>query len=333
MKNLIITLFLLISPGLTHVIHSQVKIIFDTDFGGDADDLGALAMLHHFTNNKECGLLAVMSWTTEMYTIAAIDAVNHFYGFPGIPIGIRSRHVDYREWNYNKVIADQFPHTENYTSVPLAKDLYRQILSGEEDNSVVVVTVGPLKNILDLLESEPDAFSDLTGNELFHKKVKEVVIMGGKFPEGKGEWNFDGAMPGITKKVLDKIKAPVVFSGFETGVRIKTGEIFNQIDPATPLYIGFYHFSKYAPWMREYYHGRILDNSTYDQTAVLYAVRGGVGNYWDLIEGGHCYVEENGDNRWIPGEKTNQSYLKLIKDPDEMADLIEAIMLGEIPEK
>jgi len=28
--------------------HGQVKIIFDIDFGGDADDLGALAMLNHF---------------------------------------------------------------------------------------------------------------------------------------------------------------------------------------------------------------------------------------------------------------------------------------------
>ena len=35
------------------------QIIFDTDFGGDADDLGALAMLHNFMSRGECNLLVV----------------------------------------------------------------------------------------------------------------------------------------------------------------------------------------------------------------------------------------------------------------------------------
>jgi hypothetical protein len=52
----------------------QVKIIFDTDHGGDADDLGALVMLHNLHNRGECELLAVMSWSTEQYVIPAMDA-------------------------------------------------------------------------------------------------------------------------------------------------------------------------------------------------------------------------------------------------------------------
>ncbi|MEX0290572.1 MAG: hypothetical protein AB3N14_15820, partial [Flavobacteriaceae bacterium] len=40
----------------------QVKVIFDTDFGGDADDLGALAMLNHFKNKGEVELMGVMCW-------------------------------------------------------------------------------------------------------------------------------------------------------------------------------------------------------------------------------------------------------------------------------
>ena len=35
---------------------AQPKIIFDTDFGGDADDLGALAMLHNFIDKGESKL-------------------------------------------------------------------------------------------------------------------------------------------------------------------------------------------------------------------------------------------------------------------------------------
>jgi inosine-uridine nucleoside N-ribohydrolase len=75
---------------------------------------------------------------------------------------------------------------EKFTDVPLAVDLYREILSKQEDNSVRIVTVGPLANIRDLLMSGPDRHSDLTGKELIEKKVEKFVIMGGQFPSGTG---------------------------------------------------------------------------------------------------------------------------------------------------
>lgn len=59
-------------------ILAQPKIIFDTNFGGDADDLGALAMLHHLMHEGECEILAVMCWSTEKYAVSAIDAVHRY---------------------------------------------------------------------------------------------------------------------------------------------------------------------------------------------------------------------------------------------------------------
>jgi hypothetical protein len=307
---------------------SPVKIIFDTDIGGDADDLGALAMLHNFADKGECELLAVMSWANDEYAVPAIDAINRYYHHPDIRIGARKDGIHHLDRLYNKPIADHFKNTLTYKDVHDTTTLYREILSKQKDKDVVLVTVGPLLNIKRLLESPPDSVSDLNGRELLSRKVKEVVIMGGHFPGGKGEWNFSGNMPGVTRFVLDNLDVPVVFSGFEIGVAIRTGEVFNEIDKNTPLYVGFLHFCKYAPWMQPY-QGRIVDNSTFDQTAVLYAVRGGVGEYWDKIEGGFCEVQDNGDNRWVEGKKTNHSYLKLKEDPERMACLIESIMLGE----
>lgn len=92
--------------------------------------------------------------------------------------------------------------------------------------------------------------------------------------------------------------------------------------------MGFKHFSEYAPWMKQNYQGEILDNSTFDQTAVLYAVRKGIGSYWDRIEGGYCQADDRGGNKWIEKNASNHSYLKLIMDPEEMANLIESIMLN-----
>lgn len=324
-SKLIILLALICLVSLT----AQPKIIFDTDFGGDADDLGALVMLNNFMMKGECELIAVMCWSTEKYAVPAIDAVNRFHNKASIPIGVRKDSMHIAEWNYGKVIANNFESTATYENVANAIDLYRNLLAESKDSSIIIVTVGPLKNIQNLLDSKADNYSTFSGKELIDKKVKEFVIMGGKFPEGEKEWNFDGGMPGVTKYVLANLKPPITFSGFELGVQIKTGEVFNEIDHDTPLYLGFKQFSESAPWMKEYYKGKILDNSTYDQTAVLYAVRGGVGEFWERIEGGYCMPDETGGNRWIKGEVSNHSYLKLLVDPEEIEELIEAIMLND----
>lgn len=314
--------------GSIAVSHAQVKIIFDTDFGGDADDLGALAMLNNLHNKGECELLGIASWSTEQYVIPAMDAVNRFFGNPDISMGIRSRGYYFQDWNYNKPIADSFPHKLTNDDAMLAVDLYRKILSEQEDNSVVIVTVGPLKNIEDLIKSGPDKYSPLSGNELINKKVKKFSIMGGHFPEGKNEWNFNGNMPGVTRFVLENLNVPVIFSGFELGNRIKTGAVFNDINKNHPLFVGFMHFSQHASWMKDNFKGKILDNASFDQTSVLYAVRGGVGEYWDKVEGGRCVAEENGDNKWVTGDKSNYSYLVLKKDHKEMEKLIIDLMLN-----
>ena len=324
--------FLLLLSGILFLSlnsQSQTRIIFDTDIGGDADDLGALAMLHHFIDKNECELAAVMCWSTEQYAVSAIDAVNRFYAHPDIPIGARKDTIHYLESNYNKVIADKFPHTLNHQLVPDAVVLYRKILAESADESLVIVTVGPLKNIENLLESAGDSISPLSGEELVEQKVREFVIMGGQFPEGKWEWNFAGGMPGVTQNVLSRLKVPITFSGFELGVAIKSGEAFNRIDPNTPLYVGFLYFSAHAPWKKANFKGAILDNSTFDQTAVLYAVRNGTGTYWDKVSDGICIPDEKGGNTWKQTENSKQSYLKLTMDQDEIAKLMEDMMLGE----
>lgn len=325
-----IYLFLLaccLAAFLSGPASAQVKIIFDTDFGADADDLGALAMLHGFVESREADLLAIMVWSTEASVIPAIDAVNRYYGHPDIPMGIRAGDSFSSDWNYNKAIADRLPKQLKNEDVPEATALYRKVLQESEDGSIVLVTVGPLLNIKRLIESGPDSISPLTGKELLHRKLKEMVVMGGQYPEGNSqEWNFWGDMPGVTRFVFEHIDLPVVFLGFEVGEAIKTGARFNDIDQVSPLYIGFKHFSEHAPWVKENYRGKILANSTFDQTAVLYAVRGGLGNWWIKIEG-HNRIDEEGNNRWIEGKKTNQSYLQLTEKPETMARLIESLML------
>lgn len=320
--------FVILLTALSLNLFSQVKLIFDTDFGGDADDLGALAMLHHLAAKGECELLAIMCWTTEENAVPAIDAVNRFYKHPDVPVGVRKEGSYFDSTSYSKPIAENFHHELNYQTAIDATVLYRKILAESDDKSITIVVVGPLKNIENLIRSKGDIHSNFDGKTLISKKVKEFMIMGGQYPEGKKEWNFDGNMPGITRYVIQNIDVPITFSGFELGVNIKTGEVFNQIDKNTPLYVGFKYFSEHAAWMKQHYKGQILNNSTYDQTAVLYAVRNGLGIYWDRSENGVCLPDEVGGNKWQENRDGKHSFLKLKMSNNDMARLIESLMLG-----
>ena len=113
-----------------------------------------------------------------------------------------------------------------------------------------------------------------------------------------------------------------------TPLEIKTGEVFNRIDPDTPLYTGFKYFSENAPCMKDRYQGQILDNASFDQTAVMYAVRNGTGNYWDRVTGSKCIPDDTGGNTWEKDESSRHAYLKLTMDTEKLAKIIESIMLG-----
>ncbi|MEM1217078.1 MAG: nucleoside hydrolase, partial [Bacteroidota bacterium] len=292
------------------------------------DDLGALVMLNHFQNKGEINLLGVVCWNTEQHAVRAIDAVNTHYGNPDIPIGLRAAAPYEVAWNHSKVIAAELEHDATPDNVPEATALYRKILSESADQDVTIVTVGPLMNIKKLLDSAPDDYSELDGTALLHQKVKEMVIMGGQYPSGENEWNFNGDMPGVTQYVLERLELPITFSGYELGVEVKTGEVFNTLPKTSPLYLGFYHFSQFAPWTKDAFNNRIHDNATYDQTAVLYAVRSGLGTYWHKVENGRCLADSTGGNQWIPSDSSNHAYLVLDVPPDSLAADIEGLMLG-----
>lgn len=312
-----------VAQAISEKQNMQTPIIFDTDFGGDADDLGALAMLHYYADNNTIDLLAVMSWANEKYAVQAIDAVNHHYGRPDLLIGVRKVDTWHTQWSYSEPIAKQFEHSlKSPDDAPDAVRLYRQLLSQAADGSVAIVTVGPLANIQNLLQSSADNISPLNGKALVAQKVKHFVIMGGfipsSTPEHGIEWNFNGNMPGVTQYVLDNIPVPTIFSGFEVGKALTTGSEINQYPKNTPLYVGYKHFSEFAPWMKDQYQGKVLDNATFDQTAVMYAAIGGVGKYWSLSKPGLLRADKTGKNTWEFDESGKHRYLILPDDAQKL---------------
>jgi hypothetical protein len=65
-----------------------VKIIFDTDMDTNADDAGALAMLHALADAGEVEILATVVSSHYPFSAAVVDVINTYYGRPDLPIGV-----------------------------------------------------------------------------------------------------------------------------------------------------------------------------------------------------------------------------------------------------
>jgi inosine-uridine nucleoside N-ribohydrolase len=313
-------LLLLVAPYLTIAQKTKSeKIILDTDFGNDCDDTGALAMLHQMAYAGEAEILATMYPMNDTLGAAAIDAVNTYYGKPNIPIGTykgsyvyKGKHNDF----YNSRLATDFPNDlKTGDNAPDAIALYRKILSSQPDNSVVIIVIGPQRLIADLLLSKPDSINKLDGMQLVKKKVKKLVSMGAEYPSGN-EWNIR-ICPDGAKLVAEKWPTPIVYSGFEIGKPIMTGERLVTETPETnPVRVAF----ETNPMVDEK-----KNRHSWDETAVLFGVRG-LKDYWTM-KTGTLQIADDGKNSWDSSKKTHQ-YLVAKMSIVEMKKVIEDLMVA-----
>ncbi|HTE17651.1 MAG TPA: nucleoside hydrolase, partial [Armatimonadota bacterium] len=170
-------------------------VILDTDIGPDVDDAGTVAVLNALADRGEARILAMGACTSSQWAAPCLDALNTYYGRPGIPVGTFKGTgflADPKEHEkYNRAVAERFPNDlKNGANAPDAAALYRRVLARQPDRSVVFCAVGPLNNLSRLLDSGPDRASRLSGTDLVARKVKLLSVMGGRYPEGK-EWNFE----------------------------------------------------------------------------------------------------------------------------------------------
>jgi inosine-uridine nucleoside N-ribohydrolase len=300
------------SPG-------PVPVIFDTDMDSDCDDLGALAVLHALADQGEAKILGVVTTTDNAFSPLCADAINTYYGRPDIPIGVldpKAGGSAKAQSRYTKEIAEEFPHDlASYGDAEDAVELYRRTLAGQPDNSVVLITVGHLTSLRRLMDSAPDRHSPLNGIDLLRKKVRFLSCMGGKYPAGK-EANFYRPDPASTVRVVNDFPRPIMFSGGEIGAAIQTGARLAETPETNPVRRGY----------ARYLGGEGKTRSSWDQTAVLYAVRG-LRDCWSAQSVGYCHVFEDGSNEWRSSPDRAHAYLIQDKPAAEMAKIIEELMI------
>jgi inosine-uridine nucleoside N-ribohydrolase len=291
------------SNQLTVKNDKVVKIIFDTDLGPDYDDVGALAFLHAMADSGKVDILATVSSNKNDLVAPSINVINTYFGRGELPVGApKTDGVNLgSSQHWADSIVDKYPHSIKSTSdVADAVEIYRKTLSNQPDKSVTIVTVGFLTNLNNLLKSKPDNFSPLEGKDLVIKKVKRLVSMAGRFPEGR-EFNIfmDSS---ASKYVYENWPGEIIFTGFEIGSEIHTGlKLINSDIKNSPVKDVF-RIS--IPLSAEDKNGRM----SWDETAVLIGVYG-TERFFDTVRG-KIVVRTDGSNTWENNSEGKQFYVK-----------------------
>ncbi len=289
------------------------KIIFETDIGNDVDDALALDMLYKYLDAGDIELLAIMINKEGVYPLEFTDIMNTWYGYPKIPIGIIYNGADseHDAINFAKCVSlmenesgePLFQRSLNdYTELPEAHVLYREVLAQQPDNSVTIVSVGFSTNLARLLDTPPDDFSPLTGKELVAKKVKLLCTMAGCFNNPElYEYNVAKDIP-AAKKVFDEWPTKLVTSPFEVGIAINY--------PATSIENDF-DWAPVHPMVEAYkcYLEMPYDRPTWDLTSVLYSVEGP--SYFDISGPGEIEVSDKGATTFTADKEGDRYYLKV----------------------
>lgn len=299
-----------------------IPIIFDTDMGPDYDDVGAITLLHAFADSGKVKILATIASTKYDGVASVLNVLNTYFDRPDIPIAVpKGKALELRDsQHWSDTLIAKFPHSiKSNDEVPDAVELYRKLLAVQPDKSVTIVTVGFLTNLANLLQSKADKYSPLTGKELVAKKVKHLVSMAGKFPEGQ-EFNIDEDATS-SKYTYENWPTPVLFSGFEIGEKIKTGLplIHNTNIKNSPVKKVF---EICIPKAAEDAQGRM----SWDETAVLVAVKG-YEPFYD-VKKGRIIINESGYNKWDENG-SDQMYLVEKVSPQIVQDYINHLMMHQ----
>lgn len=301
-------------PRSPETNHREI-IVFDTDMGSDCDDVGALALLHHYVSRGDAEILCcIYSSSTVPYGVGVIDAINTFYGRPDIPIGANrggdvGDPVDKMRAEQLARQTDQFGHNL-VTSMDAEQDvkLLRRLLLKQADKSVTYITVGHTRSLHDLLASEGDQSSSLSGRELVSSKLKRWVALGALGANNaKGlfskDWNFfRNGTSKYTEYLVENMPVPCVF--INAGSDVFTGKSLKQLPHDSIVRVA------YETWLDNVQKKSLDDQRpSWDLVAVYYAVEG-MGDFLYKEKRGYLQFDREQGAKWVTTDKaTSHAYI------------------------
>ncbi len=245
----IFTILLVVFWAVSLVAEKQ-KVIFDCDLGGDIDDAFAVGLLLSSPEFEVLGLVMDHGDTPGRAKIAC--RMLYECGLEHIPVVV-GRHTPGIVGEQTELAgpSHQFVWASNFEKIQPIKQSAVDFIAeklNQYPNEVIVFTVGPVPNISDILDKDPDVL----------KKAKRIVSMFGSFSMGYGvgsppvpEWNVRGDI-GSAKKFIDAGLNPLL-AGLDVTTFVRLNEenrtrLLYRNSPLTDALCGLYTLWRYESY-------------------------------------------------------------------------------------
>lgn len=285
MKKYSTFIFVLSLLSLNLFAQEKQKIIFDCDLGGDIDDAFALALILTSPEFDILGIVMDQGNTPKRAQVAC--RMLYETGKEDIPVFVGRKTNDDME--------PQFYWAEGFDKVqPSGNNAADFIIENlrKYPNEVILFTVGPVPNMMDLIKKDPQAL----------KMTKHIYSMFGSFyrnydggPVPSAEWNVRGDEEAA--KMFAASGAKITYAGLDITTLVKLREnyrnkILGRQSPLTNALSGLYTLWRYQSYASP-------DPTLHDAVAVgmvlwpeLYSTRPA---YVKVIDGGYTVIDESKD--------------------------------------
>lgn len=297
--------------------YEKSDVILDTDIGPDCDDAAALALAIVYGRMYDLQLLAIMHCTSSPWGVGAIRSILQWYNALEIPVGTLMDEgflVGDSMEIYNKHLAQMIGSEERMA--PDAVQLYRKILSQRPDRSVQIITVGPLRNLANLLRSMPDENSPLCGIDLVRKKIVRLTLMGGRFDYGvdRPEWNVEMDIDSA-RLVAEEWPGQIFYCGYEVGENVIALSEPNKLDAVNPVRLAYR------------LHTKGVGRPSWDLCTVQWALDSDC-DYYVESKPGTITIDEYGITSWRESLEGQHHYITMNSSPIVVASNFETVLGG-----
>lgn len=283
-------------------VTKPVPLIYSQDFIYDVDSLTALVGLAGFVKRGEVEPLAIVESSLDKWVPAEVVAFCNRYGMPGVPVGTFDPPNATQEGTpHSQQVVAAFGDTSRPASTfPKATDLIRQKLAAAVDKTVVFFEGGTAKMLRALFATSGDAYSPLAGAQLFKKKVRRLVWVGGEYPSG-GATNFTHD-PDDTVSVFATLKAvmpemEVIVHPHILAADVWSGPPAGYSSASDPLTLALNRYATVDPGGITSGPGGQPQRLSYDGMGMLWAVRGTEGQTsTTYLSAGEIVIAADGTN-------------------------------------
>lgn len=277
-------------------------VIFDTDWWTDCDDCVALKLLLKDENTVIKGININAFMDVSPYSVELF--VKNCTG-ENIPIAIDKNATDYGDgptYGYqHKLIesfsAGNFKSADNYEN---SVSFYRKILSTAEEK-IDIISVGFQNSIADLLLSESDEISPLSGYDLCKSKVGRIWAMAGKWNEQGGkEYNVANTARSVkaAQTLVNNFPCPITYLGFEVGESVLTGSSDVLMVEDDPLFVSI-----------KAYGALNKGRSSWDPMTALLAINGNAEKAGYTTVNAEIKFDKNGRNYFTSSSSSDRCYV------------------------